>query len=37
MTEEKWEQIKEMANKNFEVLEDTALDLSQDQGGGKPL
>ncbi|MBD3359187.1 MAG: hypothetical protein GF365_00550 [Candidatus Buchananbacteria bacterium] len=34
MTEERWEQIKEMANNNFEVLENTVIDLPEDQGGG---
>lgn len=34
MTEDKWEQIKQMANNDFEVLENTVLDLPQDQGGG---
>jgi hypothetical protein len=34
MTEERWEQIKEMANNNFEVLENKVTDLPADQGGG---
>ena len=34
MTEERWEQIKETTNKNFEVLENTIKDLPEDQGGG---
>ena len=34
MTEERWEQIKEMAKKDFEVLENNVVDLPQDQGEG---
>jgi len=34
MTEEKWEQIKDMTNKNFPVLENNIFDLAEDQGGG---
>jgi len=34
MTEEKWEEIKEMAQKNFEVLENEVVNLPEDQGGG---
>jgi hypothetical protein len=34
MNEERWEQIKEMAKNDFEVLENTILELPQEQGGG---
>lgn len=34
MTEERWEQIKEMAKRDFEVLEENIVDLPQDQGAG---
>ncbi len=34
MTEEKWEQIKEMTNKNFEVIESSISDVSESHGGG---
>jgi len=34
MTEEKWEQIKETALKNFEVEENSVIDLPEDQGNG---
>jgi len=34
MNEDKWEEIKQMAQKNFEVIENTILDLPEDQGGG---
>lgn len=34
MNEERWEQIKETTNKNFEVLENTIFDIPRDRGGG---
>ncbi|MFA5188924.1 MAG: hypothetical protein WC460_06185 [Patescibacteria group bacterium] len=34
MTDEKWEEIKEMAKKNFEVLENQVYELSGEQGEG---
>ena len=35
MTQEKWQEIKELANKNFEVLEDNKIELSGEKGGGQ--
>jgi hypothetical protein len=35
MTQEKWEEIKEMAKKNFEVLEDNIIELADEKGGGR--
>ena len=34
MTEEKWEQIKELAKNDFEVEENTVTDLPEEQGSG---
>jgi len=34
MSPDKWEQIKEMANKNFEVLSNEVFELSGEQGEG---
>ncbi len=34
MTEDKWEEIKEMVNKNFEVFENQVFELSGEQGEG---
>jgi len=34
MTDEKWEEIKEMVNKNFELLSNEILELPKEQGNG---
>jgi len=34
MTDEKWEEIKEMVKKNFELLENQVFELSGEQGNG---
>ncbi len=34
MTEDKWEEIKEMVSKNFQVIENEVFELSGDQGEG---
>ena len=35
MTEEKWEEVKQMTNKNFEVDDNSVIDLPEEQGGGQ--